>query len=454
MATEGRVVDIDAAMDGQRLSGYQIAVIVMCAMTLIFDGFDNQTMGLLAPSIAKDLHLQVARIGIVFSSGLFGWMIGALAMGPVADRFGRRGPIIISALMFGLFTLLSTTATSLTELTGFWFLNGLGLGGAVPNALALATEFAPNRLEAKVAGCVIAGVPTGAILGGLTATLMLPLGGWRSVLYIGGVLPIFMAVFLMVRLPESPRFLIAVKGDQDTVKKIMRRLASAPDLDTVRYASARQTESKAAPVRELFSEGRACDTLLFWMAFFGNLMILYFVLNWFPAMLEQAGMPVRRAIIATTLYSFGGAVGSIGAGYLMEALGGRRATVVQMVLSALFIGIMARQHSAVWFVWIMSAALGVAVQGAQAGLNALAAAYYPTKVRSTGLGWALGVGRIGTIIGPLLGELMLSAHWSLRAIFLSGTIPAVIAALALGTIALRQSDSLNRTSSHRSTALS
>lgn len=432
MEGDGKAIDIDAEIDNKKLGGYQLAVICLCAATLVFDGFDNQTIGLLAPSIAKDLHLSVVQFGVVFSSGLFGWMVGALSMGPVSDRFGRRRTVIISAILFGLFTLVTTRATSITEFTVFWFLTGLGLGGAVPNALALATEFAPSRLEAKVAGWVITGVPVGAIVGGVTSTLMLPVGGWRGVLYIGSALPILMALFLIAWLPESARFLIAVKADTERVKRIMRRIAPQLDLNNVTHFRSTHSAASGVPVRELFTEGRTTDTLLFWVAFFGNLLILYFVLNWFPAMLHGAGLPISTAIIATTLYSAGGAVGCAGQGYMMDWLGWRGTVIVELIVSALLIGALAGEHASPWFVWIVSAVLGLGVQGAQAGLNALAAAYYPTSVRATGLGWALGIGRIGSIIGPLLGELMLSLHWSLERIFMFGMLPALLAAVAVG----------------------
>ncbi len=432
MDGDSKVVDIDAEIDKKKLGPYQLAVIFLCAATLVFDGFDNQTIGLLAPSIAKDLNLNVVQFGVVFSSGLFGWMVGALSMGPISDRFGRRWTVIISAILFGIFTLVTTRATTITEFMTFWFLTGLGLGGAVPNALALATEFAPSRLEAKVAGWVITGVPVGAILGGITSTLMLPVGGWRAVLYIGSALPILMALFLIAWLPESARFLIAVKADTERVKRIMRRVAPKLDLASVSYFRSAHSAASGVPVRDLFTEGRTTDTLLFWVAFFGNLLILYFVLNWFPAMLHGAGLPISTAIIATTLYSAGGAVGCAGQGYVMDGIGWRRSVIIELILSALLIGALAGEHTSTWFVWIISAVLGLAVQGAQAGLNALAAAYYPTSVRATGLGWALGVGRIGSIIGPLLGEWMLSLHWPLETIFLFGMLPALLAALAIG----------------------
>jgi len=437
MEAERRVVDIDAAIDNKPLGAYQFAIICLCAATVVLDGFDNQTIGILAPSIAKDLHVNVAHLGVVFSAGLFGWMIGALSMGQIADRFGRRWAVIISAIFFSLFTLLTTTATTPGNFMVLWFMTGLGLGGAVPNALALAIEFAPRRLEAKVACWVMTGMPTGAILGGILSTFMLPVAGWRPVLYFGGALPLLLSLCLIVWLPESPRFLIAVRADAERVKRIMQRVLGGLDIDGISHFASARAAARGVPVRELFTEGRAIGTVLFWVAFFGNLLILYFVLNWFPAMLHESGMTVSTAVIATTLFSVGGAVGVASEGYLMDTIGRRGLPIAQLVLSALLIGMLARHHTLPWFVWIITAVLGMAVQGAQGALNALAAAYYPTSVRSTGIGWALGMGRTGAIIGPLLGALMLSRHWSLREIFMAGMIPSTMAAVALAIFALR-----------------
>lgn len=432
---EPDVADIDAAIDGERLSRYQVMVIGLCATTVVFDGFDNQTIGLLAPSIAKSLHLNVAHLGAVFSAGLFGWMIGALTMGPVADRLGRRWTVIGSALCFGVLTLLATAATTVDQLAALWFVNGIGLGGAVPNALALATEFAPRKDESKVASWVITGMPVGAILGGISSATLMPAHGWRAVMYVGGALPLLLSLVLVLWLPESVRFLIAVSAAPERIVKTLRKML--PGFDATQLQHFAREDVADVPVRDLFVADRAVDTVLFWLAFFGNLMILYFVLNWFPAMLQGAGLALSTAVIATTLYSVGGALGAAAMGYLMSALGPRRTTIAQLVLAALLIGVLANEHRLPSLIWSLSMLLGVSVQGAQAGLNALVAAYYPTSVRSTGLGWALGIGRIGSIIGPMLGELVLLLHWSLHDIFMSGMIPALVAAGALIAIALR-----------------
>jgi AAHS family 4-hydroxybenzoate transporter-like MFS transporter len=430
-------IDVDVAIDRNRMSGYQLAIVCLCTLAMMFDGYANQTIGVIGPSIARDLGLSAKDFGPVYSAGLFGIMLGALIMGPVADRFGRRWSVIVSAVLFGLFMLVSTSATSIGELTVYRFLTGLGIGGAMPNLVAIATEFAPSRLERRIVGWVFTGIPAGAVLGGIVSSLLLPVAGWRSVLYVGGGISLLLALFLMVWLPESVRFLITARPDPERIEAIMRRVLPGHEIPQGSRFHSSHTAPKGMPVGHLFMEHRTLDTLLFWVAFFMNLLILYFVLSWFTTMLEGAGMAVTEAIIAVTMFSVGGAVGTATAGYLMDAIGPRAAVIWELMLTAVLIVALAVAHSSFWFVVVAISLLGLVVQGAQAGLNALVAAYYPTSIRSTGLGWALGIGRIGSIVGPLVGGLMLSLAWTNERIFMSGMIPAAIAALAVAAIVVR-----------------
>lgn len=430
MSETVREMTVSDVVDGQPPGRFQIGTIVMCGFVAVLDGFDTQSIGFLAPPIAESLGVPLKSFSPVFVAGLLGLMCGASVLGPVADRWGRRWTVILSTLCFGLFSVLTAQATSFNGLLMLRFLTGIGLGGAMPNVVALTAEYSPKRLQTIFVSMLFTGMPLGAVLGGLVASALLPVWGWQSVFYVGGLLPLAMAAVLVARLPESVRFLIARNKDPARVAAIMARVAPGADTGRVRFVP-----GAAAPagfsVRHLFTEGRALGTVLLWVPYFMNLLILYFVISWLPAVLRQAHMPIAAGVTAISLFSLGGILGSLVQGVTMERVGASRLLALEFLASVLLIGSLAVLPASFGLVMGVAFILGIAVQGAQAGLNALVADYYPTAIRSTGVGWALAVGRIGSIVGPILGGVMLSLEWSLQQIFLAGTVPALCAGAAI-----------------------
>jgi AAHS family 4-hydroxybenzoate transporter-like MFS transporter len=388
------------------MSPRQVRTIVLCAVVIVLDGFDTQCMGFLVPVIAENLHIPLPAFGPVLSAALVGLMIAAMASGPIADRWGRRWVVIVSVTIFAIFALLTARARTLQELVLLRFLTGLGLGGAMPNAVALTSEHTPKRLQAIVIGAIFTGMPAGAVVASQAAAFMIPRWGWRSVFVLGGALPLALAILLIALLPESLEWI---------------------DARTRGRAAARQ----AVPVRDLFTEGRAAGTLLLWIPFFMNLLILYFVLSWLPSLLRQSGLPIAAGVQAVAAFSVGGMIGTLTQGHIMRAAGTRTALVVEFALCILLIPSLASTASALAAMLATVFVLGVCVQGAQAGLNALAAMFYPTAIRATGIGWALGVGRVGSIVGPSVGGLLLSLQWTPDRIFMAGAAPAMCAAAAI-----------------------
>ena len=430
MATGSRALTVNEIIDGRPLSSFQITTIALCAMVLLLDGFDTQAMGFLVPPIADELGIPLSAFGPVLSAGLVGLMFGAMAAGPIADRWGRKWAVIGSAFVFGGFSLLTARADSLNELVLMRFLTGLGLGGAMPNVVSLASEYAPKRLQATLVTLIFVGMGGGAVLASIVGGALIPIYGWRSVFYVGGILPIGLALVLIKALPESVRFLTAKGNDPARVAAIVARIA--PELAGAPIAAAAAGERReGAPVKHLFTEGRMLGTLLLWIPFFMNLLILYFILSWLPSLLRQAGMPVTAGITAVLSFSIGGIVGTVLQGPLMKALGAYAAMVVEFVASLALVVLASQIFANFQVMMVVTFILGVTVQGAQAGLNALAAMYYPTVIRSTGVGWALGIGRIGSIIGPIIGGMMLGLQWTPQQIFMAGSIPALIAGLAV-----------------------
>ena len=388
--------------------------IVLCSVVIVLDGFDTQCVGFLVPVMSENLGIPLPAFGVVLSAALFGLMIAAMASGPIADRYGRRWVVIVSVVVFASFALMTARASTLRELVLLRFLTGLGLGGAMPNAVALTSEYTPPRLQPTVVSAIFVGMPAGALISSQAASVLIPLWGWRSVFVLGGVLPLVLALVLIRFLPES-----IVWQQSALTKSAVRR----DDL----------------PVKLLFTDGRAAGTLLLWIPFFMNLLILYFILGWLPALLRQSGMPVSAGLSAIAYFSAGGMIGTLTQGRVMTFLGTRTALLVEFVVCILGIASLARNTSATPIMLGTALLLGIVVQGAQAGLNALAASFYPTTVRATGIGWALGVGRIGSIVGPSLGGILLSLRWTPDQIFMAGVGPALVAALAIvGASALPQ----------------
>jgi len=432
--TNAAILNLSDVIERQRLSRFQLITIALCIMVAVLDGFDTQCIGLVAPAVAQSLGLELRNFGPVFAAGLFGLMVGALVMGPVADRWGRRWALIACTLSFGAFSALTPIARSLDDLMILRFLTGLGLGGAMPNVVALTAEYAPSRLRTTLVAFIFCGMPLGAVLGGVVSAMLLPVAGWTAVFYVGGILPLAIALVLIAKLPESVRFLIVRGAAPGRIARIMARVS--PELAVERdLRFVVDQPLQGLPIRNLFTDGRAAGTLLLWLPYFMNLLILYFVISWMPAMLKQAQMPITAGITAITLFSIGGIIGSLGQGRAMRLMGEQAALIAEFAGSIVLIAALGLMPISTLTVMPVIFLLGITVQGAQAGLNALVAGYYPTEMRSTGIGWAFGIGRIGSIIGPSLGGLLLSLSWEPRQIFLSGTLPAIAAAVAVGLFA-------------------
>jgi MFS transporter, AAHS family, 4-hydroxybenzoate transporter len=410
---------------------FQVWTIVLCGVVLVLDGFDAQTIGYLAPSISETLGIPLEAFGPVFAASLLGLMIAAMAVGPVADRWGRKWAVVLSTITLAIFAVLTAHAASFNQLLIFRFLTGLGLGGAMPNVVSIASEYSPKRLQALFVATLFVGMPLGGFVCGLASSAMVPRWSWRSVFYLGGILPFAVSLILIVVLPESVRFLSVRGGHPREISRIMARIS--PDLTDVTLSPPilRGHRYAGLPVKYLFAEGRAAGTLLLWVPFFMNLLILYFVVSWLPALLRELGMSVSAGVTATTLFSLGGIVGCLLQGALMNLCGGYMLLLAEFGLSTAFIGSLALLGGSLSLILPVTFILGFCVTGAQGGLNALAAGFYPTAIRSTGVGWSLGVGRIGSIVGPVLAGLMLSTGWRPQQVFVTGAIPAFCATLAI-----------------------
>jgi MFS transporter, AAHS family, 4-hydroxybenzoate transporter len=423
------IVDVAEFIDRQPVGGFQLKLLLTCAAVLFLDGFDTQAIGYVAPALAKEWDLTKGALGPVFSAGLFGLMIGALLFGPLADRVGRKKIIILSTLAFGIGALVTALVQDLNTLLAIRFLTGLGLGGAMPNAIAMTSEFNPRRRRATMVMIMFCGFSVGAALGGLLAAALIPQFGWRSVFVVGGIAPLLLVPILTLRLPESVRFLALTGRANERVAQLLGlinpKAAFAPATRFVIH----EPELAGIPVLHLFKSGRTLVTLLLWVVFFMSLLDLYFLSNWLPTVLNDLGASVSSAAAIGSMLQVGGVVGTFALGSIIDRFSFRALALVYFI-AVFAVGAIGQLGHSVVFITMAIFAAGFCIVGGQIAANALAAGFYPTSVRATGVGWALGIGRVGSIVGPLIGGALLAAKLSTASVFAAAAVAALCAALA------------------------
>ena len=424
------VLEVGRFIDEQPYSRYQLLTAAMCSALVFTDGFDTQSMGFVAPALAAQLHLTRAALGPLLSSGLFGMMIGALVFGPLADRFGRKPIIVISVFLFGILSLLTATATTAQEILVYRLLTGLGLGGAMPNAIALTGEYTPKRFRATGIMTMFVGFTLGGASGGFVAAGLISRFGWQSVFIVGGIFPCIAAVLAMVFMPESIRFLVLKGGQEHRVARYLKRIAPSADISPATNFEVAEERSTGFVVKQLFTDGRAGVTVLLWVMFFMNLLDLYFLTGWLPTVMSDAGVAVQTAILISSLFQLGGVTGNLVLGRVIDRTMSFRVLGLLYLASALCVFFIGGAGGSVPLLVVSVFATGLTVLGGQSSSNALTSTYYPTAIRSTGLGWALGMGRVGSIVGPILGGLLLTMTSETRRVFWAAAIPPLIATAA------------------------
>jgi AAHS family 4-hydroxybenzoate transporter-like MFS transporter len=426
-----QTVDVTELVGKAPFGRFQFGITALCALVAVLDGFDTQAIAYVAPVIAEQWHIDPSGFGPIFGAGLAGLMVGAFILSPAADRFGRKSIIMLSLGIFGLLALGTAWATSTTELLVLRFLTGLGLGGAMPNIIALTSEYAPARLRAMLISIMFCGFPLGSTLGGLISTQLIAASGWPSVFVVGGLLPLFLLAVLWVVLPESVRFLVLQGAPPERIRKILSQLDPSNTPAPGSSYGLHEIQPRGFPAIKLFQDGRAQTTLLLWIAFFMNLLVMYFLVNWLPSLLRASGLSLQVAIMSTAVLNLGGVVGALVLGRMIDRMTPPVVLGSAYLASAVFIGLVALHSDNMWVLMPATFMTGFGVVGAQIGMNALAAGTYPTAIRATGVGWALGVGRIGSIIGPVLGGVLLGMGWSASSLVLTAALPIVLASLAV-----------------------
>jgi AAHS family 4-hydroxybenzoate transporter-like MFS transporter len=421
-------MNISSLMDRRGISPFQWRVQILCFLIVALDGLDTAAIGYLAPSIRTEWHMNTAALGPIFGAGLAGLMVGCFLLGPLADRIGRKKVLTLSALLFGLGSLLSASAHDPQQLILLRLLTGLGLGGAMPNAITLSAEYGAARYRSLLVTASFSGFMAGFALGGEIVAQTLPLIGWRGVLIAGGVLPLVFVPVLLAWLPESMRYL-AARGDRgDQLLAIARKID--PSVTQIE-ADAELDAARARGVTGLFSGGYWALTLLLWGAFFCTLFAFYLLTSWMPLIARDAGYSLAEAARVGAMLPLGGIAGSLVIGYAMDRSNPHRVLAVSYVAAGLalcVLGMVTHQFSALM---VMAFLTGAGVAGSQTGANALAASMYPTGSRASGVAWALGVGRFGSVLGSSLGGVLIAVSADLTQAFRVVAIPAFAAAVLI-----------------------
>lgn len=416
------------------LSAFHWRLIAMCFAIAAVDGFDTQCISFVAPALLQSWGLTAEQFGPLFSAGLFGTMLGASALGSAADRIGRKPVILLCVALFAVMSLLSATADSVGVLAVYRFIGGVGLGGVIPNIIALMSEYAPARYRATLIVAMFCGFPVGAMLGGAVSHQLIVAGGWEAVFVLGGVAPLVLFAAAFFLLPESARRLADAGRHAElerVLARVLARVAPSASLASTRIAS-ESAQAAASTPAALFREGRTSWTLLLWGLCFLGMLLTYFLINWTPLLLVAAGAPQQEAIRAVVLLNAGGVLGAIAWGRLIDRMGIFRALAAALALGAASVfALGATLGVALDLTLAITVITGLTVFAAQLNFASLAASAYPVSLRSTGVGWAMAIGRLGSVIGPLIGGALVARGFAVADLLALAAAPCAAASVAV-----------------------
>ncbi|MFM0290737.1 MFS transporter [Paraburkholderia megapolitana] len=441
------IVDIGELIDSQPLSTFQKWIMVLIGCSVVMDGFDVQTMGFVAPAIVRAWGIGPAELGPVFGASLLGMLAGSIVLGAMADRIGRRPVLVGATVFYGLCMLGTTLVHSVPEFLAIRFLTGFGIGGVMGNAIALVSEYSPRKYRASLMTWVSCGFTGGAIAGGLLCATLLPSLGWRPVFLVGGLLPLIIAVVMARYLPESLQLMVIKQRSPETIGRWLERIA--PDVRIgpgTRFSAHTQSQTKAS-VGELFRDGRGAMTLLLWGINFANLLDLFFLSNWLPMLSLRIGHEVSTAVLIGTSLQIGGTVGALLMGPLMDRFGFYRVLALGFLLATFSVSSVGLPDLSTGLRYAVVLISGICIVGGQPAVNALTATLYPTSLRATGVGWSLGIGRAGSIIGPVVAGQLIRLQWSNTALFIAAAVPALascVMVVFLSRVSGRQNVPTNR----------
>ncbi|WP_404711177.1 MFS transporter [Sphingomonas sp. MMS24-J13] len=431
---QAAVDEIDTLVDAQRFGRFGLSLLIWSFLATFTDGYEISALGLAVPHIVREWHVPPAQLGTMLSASLAGMFFGAPLLGLVGDRFGRRPAIAIGCLAYGVSTLAIILAHSVGQVTVLRFVTGLGMGGVLPNVIALNSESSPKRLRARLIILMFMGITLGGSMPGLVAAGMVPHHGWRAIFLVGGLAALVVGLAAPFALPESVKFLRTRPDRIAELLATLERMAPGKKLP----------QSLAAPIDRpianvsigaLFTRELAPITLLLWLCFATTLMANFFLANWLPTLFGQIGMDPQTAALTSTMYHFGATFGGLAMALMLDRIGflAVGGLLVVAVPAMLGVGLPGMSPAALG---LLVAVAGFCVLGAQFGSNAAAGLIYPTACRSRGLGLAFGVGRVGSVLGPWVGAKLIGLKLSLIVMMAAASAPVLLGAVAALALAM------------------
>ncbi|HDX2367852.1 TPA: MFS transporter [Escherichia coli] len=431
---------IPTLIDNERLGAFQWRVLILCFAIALFDGFDTQAIAFTGPAILSAFGLPVGSLAPILTAGIVGMTIGAMTLGMVGDRIGRRPTIMLSLAIFGVATLATAWAADTQQILALRFIAGLGMGGCTPVLLALAAEYGPARLRGAIMTGVLLGLPAGAMLGGLLAARMLPLIGWEGIFIVGGAVPLAMLLLIAFALPES-LYYRATRGDaqgQRYIAKVLSKIVTR-SLPPEAHFTVPESAVARASVRALFADGNAGKTVAIWAVYLLNWVAWFMLLSWLPTVLKAAGLPAEDAPLGTVIVNAVFIICAIPLSLLLPRVDTRRLLAAMFavgIVVALGLGFAGQNWT---LVFVLAGAAGFGVGGQQIALNYLIVGAYPTALRATATGWSIGMGRAGAIVGSAIGGSFL-AWGGPQGFFIALAVPLIVAGLAVLSLKLKPAE--------------
>ncbi|MDM0021493.1 MFS transporter [Variovorax saccharolyticus] len=446
-----RQIDVHRLSDESRFNSFHGLVLFWCALIIVFDGYDLAVMGIALPSIMKDMNVDPTSAGFMVSAALFGMMFGAITLGTLADRIGRRRTIAICIALFSVFTAAAGLAKDPITFSVVRFLAGLGIGGVMPNVIAHMTEFAPRKIRSIMVTLMFSGYSVGSILAALLGKGLIETYGWQSVFLAAGA-PVLLIPIILKSMPESMPYLLA-KGRTSELKGIASRLDPSyiPRTDD-QFMVPAADKIDSAPIRHLFTEGRGFSTIMFWIATFMCLFMVYALSSWLTRLMITAGYSLGSALSFVLALNAGAIAGAIGGGLLADRFHIKYVLICMYAVAAVSIALLGYRMSTE-LLYVFVALTGACTIGTQIVSSAYIGQFYPMSVKSTGIGWALGVGRSGAILAPIIIGSLVAMQLPLEKNFLAIAVPAVIAAVAMMLVNHSRSASAQHEAAARGDAL-
>ena len=423
--------DAAALIDRTRLGAFQIRVLILCFLAAVVEGFDQQLPAVAGPPMLRTLGEPIDRIGPLYSAGLLGFVLGGLLLGPLGDRIGRKWLLVGSLLAFGAGTLVIPWLGSFDSILLARLLSGFAFGGASISFVAMPAEFAPLHLRGRVVALIWAGIPVGGTIGSLSGNAFIEAYGWQSLFWIGGGFPFLLGLILALWLPESVGYLIVRGRDPGRIARILKKIAPAAPVGADTRFVGHAVSARRVPIGMLFAGGRGRGTYLIWTALFLAYLIINLMVAWTPALLLQSGTTMGVAALGLAAFNACGLIGIFVYSLLVDRSAAAGLVALGFLIGAVTVVLYAILPVSTAVSFAAIALIGISIGGAGTALIAVAASFYPTAIRSTGVGWSLAFARIGSICGPLLGSLFYMLDMNLRMILLTIAVPALLTAGAM-----------------------